>query len=66
MSVGAILAAGALTLNAVESEGMTSLSNAPSAEYGETTKKSTTPSTLQTQSAVPSVLAPPAPTEEPG
>jgi hypothetical protein len=66
IGVGAVLAAAAMTYAAVEQDMSATLSKAPSSEFGETTTKSATPSSPQVPSAAPSVLAPPAPTSEPG
>ena len=66
MGLGAILAGAATTIEAVGPNAMTISSEAPQVEYGETTTKSATPSTPKTSFAAPTVLAPPAPTEEPG
>jgi hypothetical protein len=55
-----------MTYGAVDADVSTRLSEAPSSEFGETTTKSATPSTPETSFAAPTVLAPPAPTSEPG
>jgi hypothetical protein len=65
IGAGAVLAAAVMTYGAVEPD-LFSLSEAPSSEFGETTTKSATPSTPETSFAAPTVLAPPAPTSEPG
>jgi hypothetical protein len=66
IGAGAVLAAAAMTYGAVDTDVSTRLSEAPSSEFGETTTKSATPSTPLTSFAAPTVLAPPAPTSEPG
>ncbi|MBJ7385285.1 MAG: hypothetical protein JHC55_12445 [Mycolicibacterium sp.] len=67
IGAGAVLAAAAMTYGAaVDTDVSNGLSQAPSSEFGETTTKSATPSSPEIPSAAPSVLAPPAPTEEPG
>ncbi len=66
IGAGAVLAAAAMTYGAVDADVSTRLSEAPSSEFGETTTKSATPSSPEVPSAAPTVLAPPAPTSEPG